>query len=71
MINLISLEEIFKFAVSIAILVPFVGIELSPMVGHNLADRCQPAIVIQSLLEEFDAVFRCFRIEFSVVYSLN
>ena len=61
----IPLKEIFKFAVSIAIFVPLIGIELSPMVCHHLADRCQPAIILKCLLKESDAVFGCFRIEFS------
>jgi len=63
--DFILLEEIFKFAVSVTIFVPLVGIELSPMIGHHLANRCQPPEAIQSLLEEFDAVFRCLRIEFA------
>ena len=42
----ISLEEIFKYAFSVTIFVPLVGIELSPMVSHHLADRCQPPISI-------------------------
>jgi hypothetical protein len=62
--DFISPEKVFKSAVSIAIFVPLVGIELSPMIGHHLANRCQLSKTIQSLLEEFDAVFRCLRIEF-------
>ena len=39
--------------------------ELRPMIGHNLANGCQPAKSIQSLLKEFDAVFCRLCIEFS------
>ena len=65
MIYFIHLEKVFKFALSIVVFVPLIGIELSPMISHHLADRSQPSVLFKSLLEEFDAVFRCFRIEFS------
>jgi len=63
--DFISCEKVFKSAVSVAIFVPLIGIELSSMIGHHLANRCHPPETIQSLLEEFDAVFRCLRIEFA------
>ena len=61
----ILLEEILKFAISIIIFVPFISVELRAMIGHNLANGCQPAKSIQSLLEKFDAVFCGLRIEFA------
>jgi hypothetical protein len=65
MFDFILFEKILKFAVCVAIFIPLIRIELSPMIGHHLANRCQPPEAIQSLLEEFDAVFRRLCIEFA------
>ena len=65
MLNFISFEEVLKSAIGITIFVPLVGIELSPMICHYLADGCQPPEIIEGLLEELDAVIRCLFIEFT------
>ena len=59
----ILFKEILEFAISIIIFIPLISMELRPMIGHNLANGCQPAKSIQSLLEEFDAVLCRLRIE--------
>ena len=61
----ILLEEILKSAICVTIFISLVGIELRSMIGHHLANRCQPSEAIQSFLKKFDAVFRCLCIEFT------
>jgi len=51
----IILKEVLKSAISLSILIPFVGIELSSMIGHYLTDFRQPDKVVQHLLN-FDAI---------------
>lgn len=65
MLDLILFKEIFKPAISISIFVSLIGIELSSMIRHRLADARQPAEVVQSFLNEGNAVLSRLRIEFA------
>ena len=55
--NFVFLEEILKTAISIAFFVTLIGMELSSMICHNLANRFYPSIIINSFLKKHDAVF--------------
>ena len=51
-LDFILLKKVLKSAISIAVLVSLVGIELGPSIGQNLSNTCQPAKFIYSFSEE-------------------
>ena len=65
MLNIIHFKEIFKLAVSNSVFISLVGIELGTMIRHDLIDTCQPAEVVQSFLDERNAVLSRLGIEFA------
>ena len=61
--DFILFKKVFKSAISVAILVSLVGIELCPSIGRHLPNTCQPAKSIHGFFEKLQSVIGCFGIE--------